>query len=115
MRTFSEYVESIATDVFGTLGGEGMNRGRAEDLGDVMAAIRRVVINHPEFAGRLAAFIINDSEAQAELGEELGNLNASELAGEIKRSAKAGKFSKSAKSEPESVTPNSSDTPFEVS
>jgi len=112
MRTFSEYVESIATDVFGTLGGEGMNRGKADILGHVMAAIRRVIINHPNFAQIIANFVLKDSEAQLELGEELGNLNASELANEIKRSSKSGNFSKS---EPEAVTPNSSDTPFEVS
>lgn len=112
MRTFSEYVESIATDVFGTLGGEGMNRGKADALGHVMAAIRRAIINHPDFAQKLANFVLKDSEAQLELGEELGNLNPSELAGEIRRSAKSGKFSKS---EPEAVSPNSSDTPFEVS
>lgn len=111
MRTFSEYVESIATDVYGTIGGQGMTSSKADVLAHVMAAIRRSVINHPDFAMKLANFVLKDSEAQLELGEELGAMDPSELANEIKMASKSGKF-RSNKPDSDSVSPNSADGPL---
>lgn len=79
MKTFYEFMESVATDFAGDIAPEGLTKQRADILAPMLSLINKSVALDPSFLSRLLQLLKSETMRNPDLKDEFDSLDVAKI------------------------------------